>query len=71
MARSIVKNWAGSLSLVVFGFLAPFASALAQEKRPVVYVAPIEGVIDLGLAPFVQRVLDEATKTGCCTLFFR
>jgi membrane-bound serine protease (ClpP class) len=26
----------------------------------VVYVAPIEGVIDLGLAPFVQRVLEEA-----------
>jgi membrane-bound serine protease (ClpP class) len=25
-----------------------------------VYVAPIEGIIDLGLAPFVQRVLDEA-----------
>ena len=24
------------------------------------YVAPIEGIIDLGLAPFVQRVLDEA-----------
>ena len=68
MARSIVKNWAGSLSLVVFGFLAPFASALAQEKRPVVYVAPIEGVIDLGLAPFVQRVLDEATKTGAAAV---
>lgn len=61
MARSIVKNWVGTLSLVVFGFFAMFASALAQEKRPVVYVAPIEGVVDLGLAPFVQRVLDEAT----------
>jgi membrane-bound serine protease (ClpP class) len=63
-----VKNWVGSLSLVVFGFLAPFASALAQEKRPVVYVAPIEGIIDLGLAPFVQRVLDEATETGAAAV---
>ncbi len=27
------------------------------------YVAPIEGIIDLGLAPFVQRVLDEAEAT--------
>ncbi len=35
--------------------------APAQPARPVVYVAPVEGMIDLGLAPFVQRVLDEAT----------
>jgi membrane-bound serine protease (ClpP class) len=28
----------------------------------VVYVVPVKGVIDLGLAPFVQRVLDEAQK---------
>ncbi len=34
--------------------------ASAQESRPLVYVLPIEGVIDLGLAPFVSRVLDEA-----------
>ncbi len=68
MARSIVKHWAGSLSLVVFGFLATFASAFAQERRPLVYIAPIEGVIDLGLAPFVQRVLDEATETGAAAV---
>jgi membrane-bound serine protease (ClpP class) len=35
--------------------------AAAPPARPVVYVAPIEGVIDLGLAPFVSRVLAEAT----------
>lgn len=63
-----MKNWVGSLSLVVFGFLATFASALAQEKRLVVYVAPIEGIIDLGLAPFVQRVLDEAQKAGAAAV---
>ncbi len=63
-----MKNWVGSLSLVVFGFLATFASALAQEKRPVVYVAPIEGIIDLGLAPFVQRVLDEAAEAGAAAV---
>lgn len=44
---------------------APSGSA-AQEasapppRRPVVYVAPVEGVIDLGLAPFLNRVLAEA-----------
>jgi membrane-bound serine protease (ClpP class) len=32
----------------------------AQQSSPV-YVAPIEGMIDLGLAPFLQRVLREAS----------
>ena len=32
----------------------------APADPPVVHVAPIEGVIDLGLAPFVRRVLAEA-----------
>ena len=67
MPRSIM-SWVGTLSLVVFGFLAPFASPLAQEKRPVVYVAPIEGIIDLGLAPFVQRVLDEVADAGAAAV---
>ncbi|HUF81191.1 MAG TPA: NfeD family protein [Burkholderiales bacterium] len=47
------------------------AAALAQEERaaaPVVYVAPIEGIIDLGLAPFVQRVLDEAAAAGAAAV---
>ena len=67
MARSIL-NWIGSLSLVVFWFIVTSASAFAQEKQPVVYVAPIEGIIDLGLAPFVQRVLDEATQAGAAAV---
>lgn len=67
MPRRIV-NWVGSLSLIAFGFFATFGSAFAQEKRPVVYVAPIEGDIDLGLAPFVQRVLDEATEAGAAAV---
>lgn len=36
----------------------------AQEKRDVVYVAQIEGMIDLGLAPYVKRVIREATSAG-------
>src|SRR5919109_1157533 len=32
----------------------------AGLPRPVVYLLPIEGTIDLGLAPFVGRVLAEA-----------
>ncbi len=41
-----------------------FAKPSTHAQRPLVFVAPIEGVIDLGLAPFVQRVLDEATAAG-------
>jgi membrane-bound serine protease (ClpP class) len=35
---------------------------LFAQQAPVVYVAPIEGIIDLGFAPFIQRVLNEATQ---------
>lgn len=42
--------------------------AAAQEQQRVVYVAPIEGIIDLGLAPYVQRVLDEATAGGAAAV---
>jgi membrane-bound serine protease (ClpP class) len=37
--------------------LCLMAGAASAQPRPVVYVAAIEGVIDLGLAPFVERVL--------------
>ncbi|HUG54588.1 MAG TPA: NfeD family protein [Vicinamibacteria bacterium] len=33
---------------------------LAAEAPPAAYVVPVHGMIDLGLAPFVQRALDEA-----------
>ncbi|HEX9686891.1 MAG TPA: hypothetical protein VGA25_13680, partial [Burkholderiales bacterium] len=59
-------RWFGILLLL--GLLGAGAAPLAQEKRPVVYVAPIEGIIDLGLAPFVQRVLDEATAAGAAAV---
>jgi len=37
---------------------------LVQAQRPIVFVVPVEGMIDLGLAPFIQRVLDEADQEG-------
>lgn len=39
------------------------AESLGQPKpNRLVYVAPIEGMIDLGIAPFVQRVVNEAAR---------
>jgi membrane-bound serine protease (ClpP class) len=46
------------LALLATGVLG--TALLAQTGRPVVYVVPITGIIDLGLAPFVGRVLEEA-----------
>lgn len=57
---------AARLRALIGALLTAFTSAgethrlSAQPSRPVVYVVPIEGAIDLGLAPYVQRVLDEA-----------
>lgn len=38
------------------------------RPAPLVYVAPVDGIIDLGLAPFVQRVLDEAAAAGAAAV---
>src|SRR5262245_5757996 len=40
----------------------------AQSPSPVVYIAPVEGIIDLGLAPFLQRVLREATDQAAAAV---
>ena len=57
-------------SWILLGFvlLASVLTGHAQEKRPVVYVAPIDGIIDLGLAPFVKRVLEEAEQAGAAAV---
>ena len=41
-----------------------WGTMLVQAQRPIVFVVPVEGMIDLGLAPFIQRVLDEAGEAG-------
>ena len=66
MPGLLLKRVAGML---LVAFAAAFHAA-SQEgaKAPVVYVAPIEGIIDLGLAPFVQRVLDEAAAAGAAAV---
>lgn len=44
------------------------AGGPVHAERRVVYVAPVDGIIDLGLAPFVQRVLDEAAAAGAAAV---
>ncbi len=64
----IRTGWFGRLLLIASGLLCAATAPCAQERQQVVYVAPIEGIIDLGLAPFVQRVLDEATAAGAAAV---
>lgn len=61
-----LPRWTFLLFALALSFGAP-----GQEKpraAPLVYVAPVEGIIDLGLAPFVQRVLDEAAAAGAAAV---
>lgn len=51
-------------TLAVLTLLMPGAVPAAPSVGSVVYVIPVAGVIDLGLAPFVERVLDEAVVAG-------
>ncbi|MGE0644354.1 MAG: hypothetical protein AB7P24_11835 [Nitrospira sp.] len=53
----------GVLALLMLG-------AVARTPRAgfVVYVIPVEGIIDLGLAPFVERALDEAAAAGAAAV---
>jgi membrane-bound serine protease (ClpP class) len=65
------RGRAGCASVLVGALLSTLAlwpGVAAAAARPVVYVAPIEGVIDLGLAPFVRRVLDEAAAAGAAAV---
>src|SRR5690606_23710932 len=45
-------------------------SAHPQSERPLVYLVPIEGMIDLGLVPFVKRALNEASAAGAAAAVF-
>jgi membrane-bound serine protease (ClpP class) len=42
--------------------------ARAADPPRVVHVVPIDGMIDLGLAPFLQRVLNDAQRTGAAAV---
>ena len=63
VARRTLALWLGLAAVLGAG-----GAARAESPRPVLYVVPIDGVIDLGLAPFVERVLDEAASAGAAAV---
>lgn len=46
--------------LLLLTLAAGHLSAWSNARQPVVYVAQVDGTIDLGLAPYIERVLREA-----------
>ncbi len=48
----------------LLGGVGDGATVPVAPANPVVYVAPIRGMIDLGLVPYVDRVLTEAATAG-------
>src|SRR5262245_11564041 len=72
MGRHVHRlRWTGLALILAAALLAAIGierGSLAQRPSPAVYIAPIEGIIDLGLAPFVQRVLKQATDEGAAAV---
>lgn len=68
--NTTISKWAAQVSIVGLWFFVNIGSntLLFAQQKPVVYVAPIEGIIDLGLAPFVKRVMSEATDAGAAAV---
>jgi membrane-bound serine protease (ClpP class) len=56
------------LAVLALGLGLAVAGLFAQPSQRVVYVAPIEGMIDLGLAPYVKRVIEQAEREGAAAV---
>jgi membrane-bound serine protease (ClpP class) len=55
-------------ALLISAGLADVQPVPAQSSRPIVYAIPIEGMIDLGLAPFLSRTIREAEAAGAAAV---
>jgi membrane-bound serine protease (ClpP class) len=68
--RGSRPGWIAALISLLLALTIGLAHA-ERGSRPIVYVATIEGEIDLGLAPHAARVLDEAERAGADAVVFR
>jgi len=69
-------RWHAAGALVVMALLLGWVGGgtplePATPARPVVYVAPIRGMIDLGLVPYVDRVLAEGASAGAAAVILQ
>ena len=63
----MLRNFKILFALIFLGFIFPVES---NGQNAIVYKAEIEGMIDLGLAPFVRRVIDEAESNKAKAVIF-
>ena len=56
------------LALLITLIISGWVGAQSGNNRPVVYVAQVEGTIDLGLAPYIERVLQEAQDNNAAAV---
>ncbi len=59
-SRAVAHAW---ISLLILTF-----PAFAAERAPIVYVAEVSGMIDLGIAPYISRVIREAEAAGAAAV---
>lgn len=67
-SRMRAPSLTASVIALALASLMETRSITAQAPAPVVYVVPIGGVIDLGLAPFLARTIHEATDAGAAAV---
>ena len=56
------------MTLLITLVVGSWVGAQSNNSRPVVYVAQVEGTIDLGLAPYIERVLQEAESNNAAAV---
>ena len=66
--RAAVWFFAVCVSSVMWWWAPDVRSVAAQSTTPIVYVIPIHGTIDLGLAPFLSRAILEAKQAGAAAV---
>ncbi len=64
---SVGRRWL-AVCLLALGVLSVTASEQPAGKDRHVYVIPVDGIIDLGLAPFIERITDQAASDGAAAV---
>ncbi|HIF21600.1 MAG TPA: hypothetical protein EYQ27_06725, partial [Gemmatimonadetes bacterium] len=54
--------------LALAGVLGPLALPAPAQNRSTVFRVPVTGVIELGLAPFIERSVKEAAAAGASAI---
>ncbi len=70
LQRAASHRWVRPLSIAALGvfWIVGIRHGYANQPRPIVYTVPVTGMIDLGLAPFLERVLAQAERDAAAAV---